>query len=605
MTAGIPGERLGAEDPREVAGYRLLARIGEGGMGTVYLSRTRGGQPVALKVIRREYGGDPGFRRRFEQEVRAARRVQGYHVVPVVDHDTGGEQPWLASVFIPGLPLHEALAAHGPLPPASVLQLVGGTAKALTAIHSAGIVHRDLKPSNILLSREGPYVIDFGIARAPDATQLTLSGGVVGTPQFMSPEQALGEPVGPATDVFSLGLIAAVAATGRHPYGDGGALALAARIANTAQQPPRLDGHDDRLRPLLERCLATAPDRRIGTEELAALCERAVGRSLRDFTGWLPEPLTADLTARERALLTAPAEPTAADTAATASNAAGSGGLGPSPAAPTATPTTATTPDPADSSRVGPSPAAPTATPTTATTPNAADSGRVGPSSAAPHGPTFAGAPTMAPPPPAYAPPATAPARRTPTVGVLVGAAVAVVLAVVATWTLTRPDGTSGEVRSGGKEPSGHGSSAPADPSPATGDDAGYAVVFKDRPLALRSPSGANIVTVDLDVPQVVQDTPGREIKLSEISGGRWEFYTPMGRSTGTTPAECLAGARSDVLPQEIEAADLRTTIPVGTRLCTVTTDDRLALLKVTRITAATDGNLPDYTAELTLWQKR
>ncbi|MFJ4326848.1 serine/threonine-protein kinase [Streptomyces tricolor] len=598
MTAGVPGERLGAEDPREVAGYRLLARIGEGGMGTVYLSRTRGGQPVALKVIRREYGGDPGFRRRFEQEVRAARRVQGYHVVPVVDHDTGGEQPWLASVFIPGLPLHEALAAYGPLPPAGVLQLVGGTAKALTAIHSAGIVHRDLKPSNILLSREGPYVIDFGIARAPDATQLTLSGGVVGTPQFMSPEQALGEPVGPATDVFSLGLIAAVAATGRHPYGDGGALALAARIANTAQQPPRLDGHDDRLRPLLERCLATAPDRRIGTEELAALCERAVGRSLRDFSGWLPEPLTADLIARERALLAAPAEPTAAGTAATASNAAGSDGVGPSPAAPTATPTAATTPDPADSGRIAPSPTAPT-------TPNPADSGRVGPSSAAPHGPTFAGAPTMAPPPPAYAPPATAPARRTPTVGVLVGAAVAVVLAVVATWTLTRPDGTSGEARSGGKEPSGHGSSAPADPSPATGDDAGYAVVFKDRPLALRSPSGANIVRVDLDVPQVVQDTPGREIMLSEISGGRWEFYTPMGRSTGTTPAECLAGARSDVLPQEIEAADLRTTIPVGTRLCTVTTDDRLALLKVTRITAATDGNLPDYTAELTLWQKR
>ncbi|MFF7369873.1 serine/threonine-protein kinase [Streptomyces tricolor] len=603
MTAGVPGERLGAEDPREVAGYRLLARIGEGGMGTVYLSRTRGGQPVALKVIRREYGGDPGFRRRFEQEVRAARRVQGYHVVPVVDHDTGGEQPWLASVFIPGLPLHEALAAYGPLPPAGVLQLVGGTAKALTAIHSAGIVHRDLKPSNILLSREGPYVIDFGIARAPDATQLTLSGGVVGTPQFMSPEQALGEPVGPATDVFSLGLIAAVAATGRHPYGDGGALALAARIANTAQQPPRLDGHDDRLRPLLERCLATAPDRRIGTEELAALCERAVGRSLRDFSGWLPEPLTADLIARERALLAAPAEPTAAGTAATASNAAGSDGVGPSPAAPTATPTAPTTPNPADSGRIDPSPTAPTATPTAPTTPNPADSGRVGPSSAAPHGPTFAGAPTMAPP--AYAPPATAPARRTPTVGVLVGAAVAVVLAVVATWTLTRPDGTSGEARSGGTEPSGHGSSAPADPSPATGDDAGYAVVFKDRPLALRSPSGANIVRVDLDVPQVVQDTPGREIMLSEISGGRWEFYTPMGRSTGTTPAECLAGARSDVLPQEIEAADLRTTIPVGTRLCTVTTDDRLALLKVTRITAATDGNLPDYTAELTLWQKR
>lgn len=151
MAADVTGERLRAEDPREIAGYRLLARIGEGGMGTVYLSRTRGGQPVALKVIRRDFGGDPGFRARFEQEVQAARRVQGYHVVPVVDHDTTGERPWLASVFVPGLPLHEALAAHGPLPLPAVLQLVGATARALTAIHSAGIVHRDLKPSNILL----------------------------------------------------------------------------------------------------------------------------------------------------------------------------------------------------------------------------------------------------------------------------------------------------------------------------------------------------------------------------------------------------------------------------------------------------------------------
>ncbi|MEU6669308.1 serine/threonine-protein kinase [Streptomyces sp. NPDC046727] len=555
----MAGERLRAEDPREIAGYRLLARIGEGGMGTVYLSRTRGGQPVALKVIRREYGGDPGFRRRFEQEVQAARRVQGYHVVPVVDHDTGGEQPWLASVFIPGLPLHDALAAYGPLPLTSVLQLVGCTAKALTAIHSAGVVHRDLKPSNILLSPQGPYVIDFGIARASDATQLTVSGGVIGTPQFMSPEHALGEPVGPATDVFSLGLIAAVAATGHHPYGDGGALTLAAQIANTAQRPPRLDGHDDRLRPLLERCLVADPGRRIGTEELVALCEQAAGRSLNDFTGWLPESLAADLTARERTVLAPPPEPTVTDSGPTGPNAGGSGAGDPSPA--------------------GPPP---------------------------PHGPTFAGAPTMPPPPPAYTPQAAAPARRrTPTALVVAGAAVAVVLAVVVTWTLTRPDGPSHQERSDGKPSTGTTHSAPADPSPSKSDDSGYTVIFKDRPLALRSPGGANIVRVDLDVPEVVQDTPGREIMLSRVSGGRWEFYTPMGKSAGATPAQCLTGAQSDVLPQEIVSADLATTIPVGTRLCTVTTDDRLAMLEVTGITPATDGNLPDYATKLTLWQKR
>ncbi|WP_202527426.1 serine/threonine-protein kinase [Streptomyces sp. SID486] len=578
MAAGMTGERLRAEDPREIAGYRLLARIGEGGMGTVYLSRTRGGQPVALKVIRREYGGDADFRRRFEQEVQAARRVQGYHVVPVVDHDTTGEQPWLASVFIPGLPLHQALAAHGPLPPDSVVQLVGCTAKALTAIHSAGIVHRDLKPSNVLLGPQGPFVIDFGIARAADATQLTLSGGVIGTPQFMSPEHALGEPVGPATDVFSLGLIAAVAATGRHPYGDGGALTLAAQIANSAQRPPRLDGYDDRLRPLLERCLAADPDRRAGTEELSELCERALGRSLNRFTGWLPEPLTEDLTARERAVLAPPPEPTVTDAGPGGPSAASSGAATTSPA--------------------GPPP---------------------------PHAPAFAAAPTM--PPPAHAPSAAAPVRRTPTALVVAGAAVAVVLAVVVTWTLARAGGASDEGRgdgkqsqpgdgqsqsAGGQSQPGDGQSQSAGPShsaPAVSsspdDSSGYTVVFEDRPFALRSPGEANVVAVDLDVPEVVQDSPGREFQLIEVSGGHWEFSTPMGKSAGTTAAQCLTGARSDVLPTEIDAADLRSTVPVGTRLCTVTTDGRLAMLEVTDITTASDGDLPDYATKLTLWRKR
>ncbi|MFE3764569.1 serine/threonine-protein kinase [Streptomyces sp. NPDC059104] len=548
MAAHSAGERLRDEDPREIAGYRLLARIGEGGMGTVYLSRTRGEQPVALKVIRREYGSDPGFRSRFEQEVRAARRVQGYHVVPVVDHDTTGEQPWLASMFVPGLSLHEALVAHGPLPLPAVLRLVGCTARALTAIHTAGVVHRDLKPSNILLSDQGPYVIDFGIARAADATQLTASGGIVGTPQFMSPEHALGDPVGPAADVFSLGLIAAVAATGRHPYGDGGALTLAAQIANTAVRPPRLDVYDDTLRPLLERCLSADPAGRIGTEELAALCEQSAGHSPNDFTGWLPQPLTEELAARRRAALPPGPEPTVT-------------GSGPQP----------------------------------------------------PHGPTFATAPTaapaVAPSPPPYAPTVPAAPPRTRTGLVVGGAVLAVVLAVVLTWTVARSDSASDGAREQGDgkqsgQPAHPTASGPKASPGSTSDDSGYTVVFRDRPLTLRSPSGANIVTVDLDVPQVVQDSSGREIMLSEISGGRWEFYTPMGKSTGKTPQECLQGAQADVLPKEIKSKDLPATLPVGALMCTVTTENQLAMLEVTGITTG-HGNLPDYTTQLTLWQKR
>ncbi|MFD4647035.1 serine/threonine-protein kinase [Streptomyces sp. NPDC058441] len=292
MTNGIDDILAPLEpvDPRETAGYRLLARLGEGGMGTVYLSHTRGGQPVAFKVIRREYGQDPDFRRRFEQEVRAARRVQGYHLVPVVDHDTAGALPWIASAFVPGLSLADALVAYGPLPLPAVFQLVGCTARALGSIHAADVVHRDLKPGNILLGSTGPYVIDFGIAQAADATQLTRSGGVIGTPQYMSPEHALGEPVTAATDLFSLGLIAAVAATGRHPYSEGGATALGVRIANTERTPPDLSGYSAPLRTLLERCLTAEPAARITTDELAELCEREAGRPLRTFDSWLPAP---------------------------------------------------------------------------------------------------------------------------------------------------------------------------------------------------------------------------------------------------------------------------------------------------------------------------
>ncbi|WP_244809197.1 serine/threonine-protein kinase [Streptomyces sp. So13.3] len=295
---------LRPDDPREIAGYRLLARIGEGGLGTVYLSHTPGGQPAALKVIRREYARDKEFRRRFQRDVRAARDVRGYHVVPIVGHDSTGDRPWLATAYVPGLSLDDALTAFGPLPLPAALQLTGCVAEGLRAVHAGGIVHRDLQPGNVLLSDDGPWLADFGIARAAESTRPTRGGGLITTPQYMSPEHANGDALTPASDIFSLGLLAAVVATGRHPYGElgpGGPISLATRIANTALRPPDLSGYPDLLRPVLERCLAADPADRPEPAELAGLCERAAGRPLRDVTDWLPEPLTAEIVRRAAA----------------------------------------------------------------------------------------------------------------------------------------------------------------------------------------------------------------------------------------------------------------------------------------------------------------
>lgn len=232
-------------------------------------------------------------------------------------------------MFVPGLSLHDALSTYGPLPLSTVLQLIGCTARALGSIHAAGVVHRDLKPANLLLGAAGPYVIDFGIARAADGTQLTRTGGVIGTPQYMSPEHALGAEVTTDSDLFAVGPIAAVAATGRHPYGEGGATAPGVRIAYTDRQPPDLSGYPTELKPLLERCLTADPAARIGTDELAALCELFAGRPLNEFDDWLPEPVGQEIARRVRAAENPPT-PTVADPgAAAAAGAARSGGFGP------------------------------------------------------------------------------------------------------------------------------------------------------------------------------------------------------------------------------------------------------------------------------------
>src|SRR3954451_24370451 len=183
---------LSGVDPHEVGGHRLTALLGSGGMGRVYLSFTPGGRPLALKVMRAEIADDREFRRRFRQEVHAAQQVQGIYTAPVVDADADAPVPWLATVYVPGPSLQDAVAEHGPLPLASLWRLLAGTAEALLDIHRVGLIHRDLKPGNVLLAEDGPRVIDFGIAHAVDATSHTQTGIRVGTPAFMAPEQIRG-----------------------------------------------------------------------------------------------------------------------------------------------------------------------------------------------------------------------------------------------------------------------------------------------------------------------------------------------------------------------------------------------------------------------------
>ncbi|MFI0898572.1 serine/threonine-protein kinase [Streptomyces sp. NPDC020983] len=343
--AGGSGEvfqPLEADDPASVGAYRLAARLGAGGMGKVYLSHTPAGRPVAVKVIRPEFAEDAEFRRRFKQEVQAAQRVQGLYTAPVIDSDADGTRPWLATAFVPGPTLASAVAGHGPLPVHTVLLLVAGIAEALEAVHGAGLVHRDLKPSNVLLASDGPRVIDFGIARAADATALTGSGVTIGTPAFMAPEQASGREITPATDIFALGQVAAYAALGAPAYGDGPSHAVLYRIVH---EEPDLATLPEELRPLVHRCLAKNPAERPSLAEVVGMCRAASQQTeLRRPEQWLPVALAAEIPARHVAPdspgtpAAPPAPPASAPAAAPAT---------PAPAAPAAPPAPATPPPPA------------------------------------------------------------------------------------------------------------------------------------------------------------------------------------------------------------------------------------------------------------------
>ncbi|MEV4257201.1 serine/threonine-protein kinase, partial [Spirillospora sp. NPDC049652] len=279
-------EPLQAGDPPLVGGYRVLARLGAGGMGRVYLATTQSGRRLAIKVVRPEFAEDPEFRRRFQQEIAAAQRVQSLYTAPVIDAHPDGPMPWMATAHVPGPSLAQAVAGHGPMPGPTLRMLFAGIAEALAAVHAAGVIHRDLKPSNVLLAADGPRVIDFGISRATDSTPLTRTGMRIGSPQFMAPEQALGQDPTPALDVFALGSVMHFAATGRTPFGDGPDTAVLFRIAH---EEPNLDGCPDDLRPLLEKCLAKDPAERPTPRQVLAALEPEEGVPAPD---WLPAEVT-------------------------------------------------------------------------------------------------------------------------------------------------------------------------------------------------------------------------------------------------------------------------------------------------------------------------
>lgn len=246
-------------EPRTIGPFRIRARLGSGGMGDVYLGTGRRGRQVAIKLIRGAALHDDEFRARFRREVRAVATVRSRHIANLVDADPDAELPWLATEYVPGPTLSQSLAADGPLPEAAVLEVVRGVAEALLAIHRAHLVHRDVKPGNVILGPDGPRLIDLGVVATTDATRVTMTGQPVGTPMYMSPEQAAGSRATSAADVWALGALAYYAATGHHLYeGDHPAVVL----YRVSAQEPAYDDAPAYLRPFLDACLVRDPERR-------------------------------------------------------------------------------------------------------------------------------------------------------------------------------------------------------------------------------------------------------------------------------------------------------------------------------------------------------
>ncbi|MFG2817971.1 serine/threonine-protein kinase [Kitasatospora sp. NPDC048365] len=520
-----------AEDPAEVGGYRLYARLGAGGMGRVYLSYTPGGRPVALKVVRPEFAEDAEFRRRFAQEVLNARRIHGLYTAQVIDSGLDAEAPWLVTAYVPGPSLQQVVREHGALPVRTVLLLLGGIAEALQAIHGVGVVHRDLKPANVLIAGDGPRVIDFGIARAADATALTGTGFRIGSPAFMAPEQAQGHPVTPATDVFALGALAAYVAGGVPPFGEGPETAVLYRVVH---EEPVLDGVPAELRGLVLRCLAKRPEDRPAPAEIieVARAHPAVGGLLRFGDDWLPAGVGSEFTRRSDLPHTPPAP------------------LPATPAGPPTAPVTALASGP-------PAPAAPPAPPAAGFGPPPAG-----------FGPPPAGAYDTAP---AAAAPEPAPRRGGVSWKTLLAVSVVMVLAGTAAGVALsgRADrgGASTGGATGGSAGGATGGSAGAAQSPqGTAQDGAtkgrYTEVYRDREL--HNPDYT--YSFDLAAGKVVADGTNPAWKL-EPGLGRFTWSSSsdvfVSREGGLTPEQCAAGVdRAPVTDLAFDA------LPVGRVFC-------------------------------------
>src|SRR6266568_2279147 len=285
-------DRLQPGDPGQVGGYRLLRRLGAGGMGQVFLGHSPGGRPVAVKLIRPEHADSRLFRSRFAREVAAAKRVGGFHTALVLDADPDADPPWMVTAYIPGPSLRDAVTRHGPLNVDVVRALGSGLAEGLAAIHACGLAHRDLKPSNVILASDGPRIIDFGLARTLDASAMTETGAVLGTYAYMSPEQVHGQPASPASDVFALGCVLTFAAIGHSPFDAGSIPAIVHRV--TSEQPDlheMAEGHG--FRGLISACLAkNSPDRPSLDGILAQLGVPGTGNA------WLPPATAGRITSR-------------------------------------------------------------------------------------------------------------------------------------------------------------------------------------------------------------------------------------------------------------------------------------------------------------------
>ncbi|MEU3740479.1 serine/threonine-protein kinase [Streptomyces sp. NPDC032198] len=276
-------------EPTVIGPYRLLGRLGSGGMGRVYLGRSSGGRTVAVKVVHPHFALDEEFRARFRREVDAARRVGGDWTAPVLDADPEASVPWVATGYAAGPSLAEAVReSAGPLPAHSVRVLVAGLAEALAHVHGLGLVHRDVKPSNVMLTMDGPRLIDFGIARATDGTaSLTSTGVSVGSPGYMSPEQILGKRVAGAADVFSLGAVLVFAATGASPFPGDSSASLLYKVVH---EEPELGSLDGDLRDLARECLAKDAAARPTPQDIARRLAPS-GADVLVAAGWLPGPL--------------------------------------------------------------------------------------------------------------------------------------------------------------------------------------------------------------------------------------------------------------------------------------------------------------------------